>query len=166
MKPVSETPTEPADYAALSLAYGALLTGLAASARNRQPLDRGDLLPMSAATFALSKLVAKEKVETWVRAPFVEETSEGRRPKGRGLRYAMGELLSCTRCLGAWSALGLVGLNLHAPRAGRTVTAVLATSAANDFLQTGFSYLCARANVEEAVADEPEAFRPAPQRAA
>lgn len=160
MKPVSETPTEPADYAALSLTYGALLTGLAASSRNRRPLERADLLPLSAATFALSKLVAKEKVETWVRAPFLEETSEGRRPKGRGLRYAVGELLSCTRCLGAWSSLGLVALNLHAPRAGRTVTTVLATSAANDFLQTGFSYLCARANVEEQVADAPDGVAP------
>jgi hypothetical protein len=149
LKPVSETPTEPADYAAISVAYGSLLAGLALSARGREPLRRGDLLPITAATFALSKLVAKEKVESWVREPFVEETSDGRRPKGRGLRYAVGELLSCTRCLGAWSALGLVAVNLHAPRTGRTVTSVLAASAGNDFLQGGFAYLCARSAAAE-----------------
>jgi hypothetical protein len=150
MRPVSETPTEPADYAAISAAYGVLLVGVAASARGREPLRGADLLPLSAATFALSKLVAKEKVETWVRAPFVDERPGRRRPKGKGLRYAVGELLSCTRCLGAWSSLGLVALNLHSPRVGRTVTSVLAASAGNDFLQTGVSYLCAVSNRAEA----------------
>jgi hypothetical protein len=88
--------------------------------------------------------VGKEKVETWVRQPFVEESADGKRPKGTGLRYAVGELLSCTRCLGAWSALGLVGLRMAAPETGQTVTAVLAASAGNDFLQSGFSWLCAK----------------------
>jgi len=137
---------------AISAAYGALLAGLAVSARSRKPLGTTDLLPLSAATFALSKLVAKEKVDTWMRQPFVEEHPEGRRPKGRRLRYAIGELVTCTRCIGAWSGLGLVALNLHAPRAGRTVTTVLAASAGNDFLQTGFTYLCALA---DRAADEP-----------
>ena len=57
--------------------------------------------------------------------------------------------------MGAWSALALVGLRLHAPRAGRTVTAVLAASAGNDALQAGFSWLCARANEQSATADAP-----------
>jgi hypothetical protein len=47
--------------------------------------------------------------------------------------------------MGAWSALSLVGLRLHAPRTARTVTAVLAASAGNDLLQAGFTWLCARA---------------------
>ena len=38
LKPVSETPTEPSDYAAISLAFGSLLAGLAASARSRDPI--------------------------------------------------------------------------------------------------------------------------------
>ena len=148
MRPVSETPTEPQDYAAISLTYGALLAALAHEARGREPIPPRELLSLSAATFALSKLVAKEKAETWVRAPFVEEEAGGRRrPKGRRLRYATGELLSCTRCVGAWSALGLVGLRVFAPRTSYTVTAVLAASAGNDFLQTAFTYLCGRANL-------------------
>ena len=44
-----------------------------------------------------------------------------RKPKGRRLRYAVGELMTCTRCMGAWSALGLVALRVHSPPAGRTV---------------------------------------------
>ncbi len=150
MDPVTETPTQPADYAAISVTYGALLAGLAYAFRERAPMDRDELVPLTAATFALSKMIAKEKVETWVRQPFVEETAEGKTPKGRGMRYAVGELLSCTRCLGAWSTLGLVGLRMAAPDTGRTVTAVLAASAGNDFLQTAFSLLTARTNSEQA----------------
>ena len=104
---------------------------------------------MAAATFALSKLIVHEKVESWVREPFVEEAPGGGRPKGRRLRYAVGELLTCTRCTGAWSALALVGLRLHAPATGRAVATVLATSAGNDFMHAAFTYICTRANAHE-----------------
>ena len=149
MRPVPQTPTDAADYAVLSATYGLLLAGTAASARGREPIPRAELPALAAATFTLSKLIVHEKVETWIRRPFVEEAPTGRRPRGRGLRYAVGELLSCTRCTGAWSALALVGLRLHSPAAGRAVTSVLATSAGNDFLHSGFSWLCARANTRD-----------------
>ena len=155
MRPVDQTPTEAADYAAISALYGSLLAGLAYSARGREPLARGDLLPLSAATFALSKLVVHEKAETWLRQPFVDESAGRKRPRGRRLRYAVGELMGCTRCMGAWSALVLVALRLHAPPAGRTATAVLAVSAGNDVLQTAYSLLCERANAARAAAGDP-----------
>ena len=153
MRPVTDTPTETTDYATLSLAYGSLLTALAASGRHKAPISTGELVPLSAATFALSKLVVHEKVETWLRAPFLEERPDGRRPKGRRLRYAIGELLSCTRCTGAWSALVLVALRVHAPAGARVATTVLATSAANDFLHAGFSLLCAGSSRNEAATE-------------
>src|SRR5215210_712611 len=159
-----ETPPEPTDYAAISLAFGSLLAGLAASSRAKDPIPHADLLPLSAATFSLSRLIVHDKAETWLRAPFVTEAGGSKRPKGRRLRYAVGELLSCTRCMGAWSALALVGLRLHAPRAGRTVTAVLAASAGNDALQAGFSWLTARANEQAAAAELTEAARPGQAR--
>jgi len=159
LKPVDETPTEAADYAALSALYGSLLAGLAYSARGREPIPRAELVPLSAATFALSKLIVHEKVETWLRQPFVEERGEGKRPRGRRLRYAVGELMNCTRCMGAWTALGLVALRLHSPAAGRTATTVLAASAGNDALQSAFSLLCARANAaKEDAAEQPRPF--------
>ncbi len=118
MKPVSQTPTEPTDYAAISFVFGSLLAALAAGARSKEPIPRADLVPLSAATFTLSRLIVHDKAESWLREPFVDEEGEQKRPKGRRLRYAIGELMSCTRCMGAWSALALVGLRLHAPRAG------------------------------------------------
>jgi len=160
---VDRTPTEPADYAALSAFYGALLAGTAVSARGRPPIPLAEIPSIAAASFALSKLVVHEKVESWVRRPFVDE--QNRRPKGGRLRYAVGELLLCTRCAGAWSSLGLVALRLHAPAAGRTVSAVLAASAGNDLLGAAFSYLCAHANAEQKVAEDPMLRAPV-QRAA
>jgi len=151
--PVERTPTEPADYAALSAVYGALLAGTAVSARGRAAIPAAELPTLAAASFALSKLVVHEKVESWMRRPFVDE--QRRKPKGRRLRYAVGELLTCTRCTGAWSALGLVALRVHAPVAGQTVSAVLAASAGNDLLQAAFQYLCAHATTEKQLAEDP-----------
>jgi hypothetical protein len=141
---------EPVDYAQINAVYGLLLAGVILATRKqarRNPIGAGELAPMAAATFTLSKVVAREKIGTWMREPFVEDDSGGdRRPQGRRLRRAIGELVTCTRCVGAWSALGIVGLRLANPDAGRVVTSVLATSAANDWLQAGFAWLTGRAN--------------------
>lgn len=149
MEPVSRTPTKPIDYAALSAGYGALTGAVVVAARvKRAEVVRPAEMPvLGLATFALAKLVAKEKVDSWVREPFVEESPDGqRRPKGRRLRYAVGELLSCTRCVGSWSALGLVGLRMLRPKEAQVVVPMLALAGANDFLQVGFTTLCARSN--------------------
>ena len=75
---------EPADYATLNIAYGALLTALIVATRKRaqsqEPIPAIELVPMSAATFALAKVIAREKIGSWVREPFVEEDSTQSRP--------------------------------------------------------------------------------------
>jgi hypothetical protein len=149
MDRVADTPTQPIDYAALTATYGTLLGTvlLAARGAGEEPVRGADLPPLGLAAFALTKLVAKEKAETWMRTPFVDEDGDGRRPKGRRMRFALGELLTCTRCLGAWSSLGLVALRVTRPREARIVTAVLATSAVNDWLHSGFAWLCAEADM-------------------
>jgi Protein of unknown function (DUF1360) len=152
VRPVAQTPTEAADYAVLTTVYGALLGAVAVNARGRDPVPRAEVPVLAAATFALSKLIVHEKAETWLREPFVDE--ERQRPKGRRLRYAVGELLTCTRCTGAWTALGLVALRMHAPSTGRTVATVLAASAGNDMLQAGFQWLCAGADTNRPQAGE------------
>ena len=141
--------TEPVDYAAINVVYAALFAGVIYATRERareDPIALHELIPLSAATFALAKVIAKEKVGTWVREPFVEHVEGEPRPEGRRLRRAVGELVTCTRCIGAWSALGVVGLRLANPRAGRNVAHVLAVSGANDWLQAGFRALCERAD--------------------
>jgi Protein of unknown function (DUF1360) len=146
VRPLRETPTDARHYALLTGTYGALLGGVVATARRRGSpgIERGEVPVLAAATFALSKTLVHEKVDTWLREPFVDEDeqADARRPKGRGLRYAVGELLTCTRCTGAWSALALVGLRVAAPEAGRVVVPILAASAGNDFAHAAFTGLC------------------------
>jgi hypothetical protein len=144
--------TEPVDYAKINAVYGVLMTAVVLSTRERasdDPITGRELVPIAAATFALSKVIAREKIGTWMRDPFVDDPSGERRPRGRRLQRAVGELLTCTRCVGAWSALGIVGLRLAAPGSGRTVTNVLAASAANDWMQSGFKLLCSAVNERE-----------------
>jgi uncharacterized protein DUF1360 len=149
----ADAPTEPYDYMALNAVFGALLAGVVLAARDRsraeEPLTSRDLVVTGAASFALAKVIARERIATWVREPFVEEEEDGKRPRGRGLRHAMGELLTCTRCVGAWSALGLVGLRLTSPATGRVVNDVLAVSAMNDWLQAAFRLMCAKADAAQ-----------------
>jgi hypothetical protein len=147
-----DRPTEPADYAALNAAYAVLLLGVVAGTRSRvrdDPIETRELIPIAAATFALSKVIAREKIGTWMRDPFVEIEDGQRRPRGTRLRRAVGELVTCTRCVGAWSAIAIVGLRAADPAAGRTVTNVLAASAANDWLQAGFKWMTTKSNVAE-----------------
>jgi hypothetical protein len=155
---VARTPTKPVDYAALSAGYAALAGALLLAAREHgdEPMHPAEILPLGVASFALSKMIAKEKVDSWVREPFVEELPDGdRRPKGRRLRYAIGELLTCTRCVGAWSSLGLVGLRLARPGEARVVTTLLGASAINDWLQAGFTYVCAHSNAAQQAVGAP-----------
>jgi Protein of unknown function (DUF1360) len=155
VEPLEKTPTEAVDYAALNAVWASLTAGLLVGTRNDAP-PLQELPVFGLATFALTKALAKEKVGTWVREPLVHET-DGRQPKGRRLRYAAGELLTCTRCLGTWSSLALVGLRVARPREGRIVATVLAAAGMNDWLQSGFTLLCSRTNVEERREDLPEA---------
>ena len=138
---------EGSEYAALNAVFAALLAGVVVAARDRtherDPLTGRDLVVTGAATFALAKVIAKEQIGAWVREPFVDEDN-GRRPRGGRFRSAVGELVTCTRCVGAWSALGLVGLWLTSPATGRVVNDVLAASAMNDWLQAAFKLLCAK----------------------
>jgi hypothetical protein len=154
MKSIDETPTEPVDYAALNAAWATLAAGvLVASTEDAPPVS--ELPVFGLAVFSLTKALAKEKVGVWIREPLVHEGADGRPPKGRRLRYAAGELLTCTRCLGTWTSLGLVGLRVLRPREGRIVTTVLASAALNDWLQAGFQATTAKANVEAKLADAP-----------
>lgn len=152
MENLSQKPADAHDYAAVNVVWAGMLSGLlAGTARDRKPGPPGAELPVfGLATFTLTKALAKEKVGLWARQPLVEPGEDGnRRPRGRGVRYVLGELVTCPRCLGTWSSLGLVGLRVARPREGRIVASILATAAINDILQTSFTLLCAKANVTE-----------------
>ena len=156
MENLSQTPASPRDYALLNIVWaGALTALLRATARDggRHAPSPGELPVLGVATFAVTKALSKEKVGVWARAPLVERDEDGdRHPRGRGVRYVLGELVTCSRCLGTWGSLGLVGLRVARPREGRIVASVLATAGLNDLMQAGFSAICAKSNQTESSA--------------
>lgn len=142
---------EPPPYEAYAAIAGTLLAGLgvvSAVARRSPPARALDLIALSAATFKASRTLSNERVASSVREPFVEGEEE--RPVGEGLQRALGELVTCSRCVGTWVAAGLASTQMLAPRFGRALTWTLGAAAANDFLQAGFSALCAKADELEA----------------
>ena len=143
----------PGEYGTINAVYAALFAGVLVATRGRDAdadrLAATEVLPLAAATFAISKIVAREKVGSWVREPFVDDPVGRKRPRGGRFQRAVGELVTCSRCVGAWSALGLVGLRLAHPRSGRTVTTVFAAAGLNDFMQAGFRGLCDWSNRQQ-----------------
>ena len=107
-------PTQPRDYGAVDAVWSALVGGLlaAARARSREAPPAAELPVLGLATFALTKALSKEKVGSWVRSAVVEREPDGEQPKGSGLRFVAGELLTCPRCLGAWTSVAIVGLRV------------------------------------------------------
>jgi hypothetical protein len=141
-------------YAAIVAAFLGGLGAVAATERSARRLNALDLAVLCAATFKASRTLSRERIASFVRQPFVEGDAylgEEERPAGTGLQRAIGELVTCTRCVGTWTAAGLASTQVVAPRFGRLLTWSLAASAANDFLQAGFAALCSKVNeLEEA----------------
>jgi hypothetical protein len=140
-------------YAAIMAAFagGLAAAGAVAKALDRDPRENSmlDLLVLGLATFKASRTIARDEVTSFLREPFVEgEAHEGsEEPVHSGdMRQAIGELVTCSRCIGTWVAAGLAGTQIVAPRFGRLLTWTLATAAVNDWLQAGFVALAHKTN--------------------
>jgi hypothetical protein len=74
------------------------------------PLSLKDITTLGVATYALSRIVTRDQVTSFLRLPFIRHRPEdkvigtGQQPRGRGLIRAMGELITCSRCSGTWIA--------------------------------------------------------------
>jgi Protein of unknown function (DUF1360) len=136
-------------YAVLTGAFLALAGGFGAwlRATGRELPDRmapGDLALITVATHKASRLGARDRVTSAIRAPFTRyeddagpsEVSE--EPRGRGLRRAVGELVVCPYCLGLWIAAGFGAGLVVAPRPTRWVASVSAALFGSDVLQIAY----------------------------
>jgi hypothetical protein len=135
-----------AAYAAFALVFnGALAAAVATAKRSGRDLpervELRDLALIGAASFKLSRLVAKKKITSFVRAPFTELQGKGgpaeleEKARGEGLQRAVGELLICPYCLGLWASGAFHAGLLFAPRATRFTVSVLSAMTISDFLQ-------------------------------
>jgi hypothetical protein len=138
---------------------GLALAGALAHLLDRDPREHDalDLVVLGAATFKAARTISRDEVTSFIREPFVEGEA-GRGPehavKTGDLRQAIGELVTCSRCIGTWVAAGLTSTQVIAPRFGRLLTWALAAAGANDFLQAGFTALTHKSNeLEQRTAD-------------
>jgi hypothetical protein len=134
-------------YTALMGAFGAVFGTLLVVSRNRLPerFRTSDLVLGGIATHKISRLLAKDKVTQPLRAPFTKNPEEAgpsevsEEPAGTGLRFVIGELVSCPYCLGMWVGSGMLfGLALM-PRLTRFVASVFTVHTLADFLQIAYS---------------------------
>jgi hypothetical protein len=143
-------------YSAYAGITGAFVGGLAIAGALAQLLDRDprehdalDLVVLGAATFKAARTITRDEVTSFIREPFVEgEAGDGdeHAVETGDLRQAIGELVTCSRCVGTWVAAGLGTTQILAPRFGRLLTWTLAAAALNDWLQAGFAALTKKAN--------------------
>jgi hypothetical protein len=108
-----------------------------------------DFVVLGAAAFKAARTLSHDEVTSFVREPFVKgyaHSGEDEEPVQGGMEQAIGELVTCSRCIGTWAAAGLAATQIIAPRFGRLLIWSLGAAAANDFLQAGFAALTSKAN--------------------
>jgi len=148
-------------YAVLLAAFAGGLAGASALARvlDRKPHEHTtlDLAALALATFKAARTLSDDEVTSFLREPFVEgrahEGGEDPRETG-GMRQAIGELVTCSRCVGTWVAAGLGATQIVAPRFGKLLTWTLGAAGLNDFLQASFAALANKSNELEQRADQ------------
>ena len=150
------TETSAPPYGSYAAIMGTFAGGLAVAGALARLLDRDpqehtalDLVTLGAATFKASHTLSHDEVTSFLREPFVEgEAHEGgEQPlETGGMQQAIGELVTCSRCIGTWVAAALATTQILAPRFGRLLTWTLGSAGLNDFLQAGFAALAHKSN--------------------
>ena len=137
-------------YAALLGSFSVICGGFAVWLRRSgtdlpERVESGDLALIAVASFKASRIIARDRVTSAIRAPFSRfqgdagpgEVDEAAR--GHGLRRVVGELLICPYCLDVWTATAFLGGLLVAPRATRWIASVFAVVSAADALQIAYA---------------------------
>jgi hypothetical protein len=95
------------EYAALAGTFGAVLVGFLFAAGPRLPerISLVDTVRIGLASYKLGRLIAKDPVASFVRAPVTEDL-DATEPKREGAARALGELVTCPYCIGLWIASG------------------------------------------------------------
>ncbi|MBA4183696.1 MAG: DUF1360 domain-containing protein [Acidobacteria bacterium] len=134
-----------AGYAVLLGIYNTAFLTLLLTAENSEKglperINLADLLLLGVATHKLSRIIAKDRVTSPLRAPFTEyvepagESEIKEKVRGRGIQRAIGDLLTCPFCISPWVAAGLAFGFVFKPRATRVIAGVFAAATVSEFL--------------------------------
>lgn len=114
-------------------------------------VDAKDIALLGMATHKLSMMGSQDAITSPLRAPFTELREKespkkvDEKPRGRGLRRSVGELLTCKFCLSVWLASFLTYGFVLVPRITRLVAAVFAVVTVSDHLHQIYKALMSRA---------------------
>ena len=116
-------------YAAIMATFAGGLAAAGALSRllRRDPQCQTalDFVVLSAAAFKAARTLSHDEVTSFLRQPFVRgepHSGEDEEPVEGGFEQAIGELVTCTRCIGTWTAAGLAATQVMAPKFGRLLT--------------------------------------------
>ncbi|MEU0673859.1 DUF1360 domain-containing protein [Streptomyces sp. NPDC006172] len=138
-------------YAALSAAFATSVAVFAGVARRKgvrlpDEVPPWDVALMGTAVYKASRLLSRDKITSFVRAPFTRRGSHALagevldEPRGTGVRRAVGDLVSCPFCVSVWAAGAVVGSYACAPRATRLACAGLGAVTLADWLQYAWTW--------------------------
>ncbi len=114
-------------------------------------VDARDIALLGVATHKVSTIGAHDAVTSPLRAPFTElqETKSQKnveeRPRGKGIRRSLGELLICPFCLGMWVASFFTYGLVLVPRLTRLIATIFAILTFSDYLHQTYKALTKRA---------------------
>lgn len=143
----SEQPLGP--YLALAGIFNLSFAAFLLAARQmKQPLPERfsarDVALLGVATFKMSRLLSRDQVTAFLRAPFVTYKGPAaasdveEEPRGAGWQRALGNLLTCPYCVAQWVSAGFAYGFILAPRTTRFAAGVCSAYALSDFI--GFAY--------------------------
>ena len=166
----------------LKLTFVGAFLGATALASGRRPVlpTPTELVLLGLASHRIGRMIAFERVGEPFRAPFtatvpddsgVDETVVAR---GRGVRWTVGELVSCPTCVATWASLALALGQRFLPGPTRVLVGILATAGVAEIVngiseRLEWSARAARVNsAPDAEADvaEPRSGAPSPSMAA
>lgn len=143
--------TEQRPLKSYGILAGIFTTGLAVAVvvlgRSRRLPERWetrDLVLAGIATHKLSRLLTKDKVTSFLRAPFTRHQRPSghgeveEKPRGSGMRLAIGQLLVCPYCLAQWVGAAFTCGLVFAPRTTRLIASILCAATLSDFLHAAY----------------------------
>jgi uncharacterized protein DUF1360 len=139
-------------YAILTATFASLAGMFAAWVRRSgrglpERVQPGDLALVTVATHKAARIVAKDRVTSAVRAPFTQPQGASgpaevdEKPRGSGLRRAVGEMVVCPYCVGAWIGAAFTAGLIVAPRTTRWLATALNVLFGSDVLQIAYKKL-------------------------
>ncbi|HEX2507378.1 MAG TPA: DUF1360 domain-containing protein [Miltoncostaeaceae bacterium] len=152
----ADVPIPLRDYAGLAALFNvAMVGGLALAERSGRRIPErvsaADIALLGVATHKVSRLITKDRVTAFVRAPFTryeEPAGHGEleeHARGTGARRAVGQLLSCPYCISQWVAGGFFLGLVAAPRPTRLAAAMFTAVFVSDGLQLAWKAAESRA---------------------